>query len=87
MSLEKIANSAVRKLVKSFPGYDFTDEQRDEVARVIASAMRDTVSEAARVHREATVLCCGPEADLAHKIAHEADQQAALLVASLMHQR
>jgi hypothetical protein len=87
MTLKKIADGTVRKLVRSIPGLEFTKTQRAEIARVIESALEDTVAEAAATYQEVAVMCCGPEADLAHKITHEADKRTELLIASLSHQR
>jgi len=68
MALEKIADGTVKRLVRSVPGLEFTETQLDEVRTVIESALQDTMAEAAAAYREVTVMCCGAEADLAHKI-------------------
>jgi len=73
MSLEKIANKTVKKFVRSFPDLEFTDAQREEIVELIQACMRDTVTEAAAVHREVTVRCCASETDLAYRIMQQAD--------------
>jgi hypothetical protein len=45
------------------------------------------MAEAAAAYREVTVMCCGAEADLAHKINHEAERKTELLISQLSHLR
>jgi len=87
MTVEKIAEDAVKRLVKAFPGFEFTEDQMADVGRIIEEAMSHTVGEAATEYRKATVMCCGPESDLAHKIAEETERRTELLVSSLSHLR
>ncbi|MGI9584803.1 MAG: hypothetical protein ACR2N7_04365 [Acidimicrobiia bacterium] len=87
MSLNKIADNTVKQLVRSVPGLEFTEDQQEQVRRLVTEALESTVDESADVYRQATVMCCGPEADLAHKINEEADRRTTLLISSLSHQR
>lgn len=87
MSLDRIADRTVRSLVRSIPGLEFTESQKDEVRRLVLESLTNTVDESAAVYRDATVVCCGPEADLAHKINAEADRRTQLLMSSLSYDR
>ena len=87
MALEKIADGTVKRLVRAVPGLEFTETQLDEVRAAIESALEDTMAEAAAAYREVTVMCCGAEADLAHKINHEAERKTELLISQLSHLR
>lgn len=87
MSLNRIADNTVKKLISSIPGLEFTEDQQDEVRRLVTAALEQTVDQSADVYRKTTVMCCGPEADLAHKINEESERQTRLLISSLSHQR
>jgi hypothetical protein len=87
MSLSRIADKTVRSLVRSIPGLEFTETQQDEVRRLVLEALGNTVDESAAVYRDVTVVCCGPEADLAHKINEEADRRTQLLISTMSHDR
>ncbi len=87
MSLEKIADTTVKKLVREMRNLDFTDEQLGELRNVIEGALADAVDVSAEEFREATMFCCGPERDLAHQISEEADRRTQVLIANLNYQR
>jgi hypothetical protein len=53
----------------------------------VLEALGNTVDESAAVYRDVTVVCCGPEADLAHKINEEADRRTQLLISTMSHDR
>ena len=87
MSLKEISDKTLDALERAFPDYAFSNEQKAAVSEAIEAALAETVDEAARAHRRATVQCCGPEADIAHNINEEARRQTDLLVSKLMNLR
>lgn len=87
MSLKDISAKTLTAVEREFPSYSFSDEQKKAVSEAIEAALAETVDEAARAHRQATVQCCGPEADMAHTINEEAKRQTDLLVSNLMNLR
>jgi hypothetical protein len=87
MSLEKIADTTIKKLVREMKNLDFTDEQLAELRSAIEGALTDAVDVSAVQFREATMFCCGPERDLAHQINEEVDRRTQVLIANLNYQR
>eukprot|EP00494_Astrolonche_serrata_P002466 UN02472 len=69
MSLNQISENAVNAIADALAEAGLSDTQKSEVARIVSNAMRDAAHHCRDVHQEATVQCCGPEADMAHKIA------------------
>lgn len=87
MSLHRIAADAVKKLTKEAGGLEFSDEQLADVQAVIEKALAGAVDVSSRAYQEATVMCCGPDADLAHKINEEAEKRTELLISNLSQDR
>ena len=87
MALEKTAQKADQKIDDTLADYDLSDDQKLEILKIIEKSIIRTVEETAEAHREATVVCCGPEADLAHKIAEEAERKKQALISNLMAMR
>ena len=83
MSLRKIADEALNTIDKTTGG-ELSKSQKQEVLKIIEQALADSAESVSATHREVTVICCGPEADLAHKIAEESDLALAALTANLM---
>ena len=84
MSLDTIANQTLERIDAVLADAELTQDQRDQLARLVHASMRKVADQCCEAHREVTVQCCGPEADLAHKIAQEARQKTDLLVSNLM---
>ena len=84
MALEQTAQKAARKIDEALGDYDLSDEEKAQILKIIEKSMIKTIEEAASQHQEATVICCGPEADLAHKIQEEAERKTKALIANLM---
>lgn len=64
-----------------------SDGERAEVSKIVETALFDIVARTVRGCKSAAVVCCGPEADLAHKIAEEMELKRTALVASLSSMR
>lgn len=83
MSLKQLADQAVVEIDKSLPN-ELSEEQTAAVARIIENTLAEAVSHTSKSCRDAAVICCGPEADMAHKIAEEVKLARKALIANLM---
>lgn len=84
MPLDKTARKAAQKIDNALADYDLSDQQKTEILKIIEKSIIKTVEETTDTHREATVICCGPEADLAHKIQEEVERKKQVLISNLM---
>lgn len=87
MALEKTAQKAVRKIEEVLAEHDLGEDTRRQIMKIVRKSLIKTVEETSETHREATAVCCGPEADLAHKIQEEADRKIAALISNLQAMR
>ena len=62
---------------------DLPADERDAILDIVQRAMLDSASRTHREMKETAVVCCGPEADLAHKIQEQMDKKRGLLIANL----
>ena len=83
MALMKTALKAARNIEEALDDYDLSQEEREAILKIIEKSIRKTVDQAAREHREAIAFCCGPDADMAHKIADEVERRNRALIANL----
>ena len=83
MRLKKLAVETTKTLTNTIEDYDFSEEQTKAIQAIIENSILQAVEQTCIVHKEATVVCCGPEADIAHKIEYEARQKTNLLIANL----
>ncbi len=84
MALSKTAQKAVRKIDKALDQHNLSDQEKSEILKIIGKSLLRTVEETTETHNQATVFCCGPEADLAHKIEEEVERKKQALIANLM---
>jgi acetylornithine deacetylase/succinyl-diaminopimelate desuccinylase-like protein len=84
MSLKQVADETVAEIQRAFPDADLSDETRAKISSIIEKSLARTVEQTSHAHRRATVVCCGPEADLAHKINEEVRRANIALTANLM---
>ncbi len=82
MTLKKLAAETLGALESAIPG-DLSGQQKAELAKIVERTLLKAMEEAAVTHHKATVVCCGHEADLAHKIAEEVDRASIALKANL----
>ena len=84
MALSKTADTrAAKKIDKALSNYDLSADEKAEILRIIGKSLEKTVEETSEQHRSATVACCGPDADLAHKIAAEVELKKQALISNL----
>ncbi len=84
MALIDTAQKAARKIDQALADYDLSEEERAQILKIIENSMVKTIKETSDTHNEAAAICCGPEADLAHKIQEEAERKTQALIANLM---
>jgi CHAT domain-containing protein len=86
VSLDKISEDTVQALEDALSA-DLSADEREKISKILQKALIKSVEQATKSHRAATVVCCGPEADLAHKIAEEMSLANKALIANLMAMR
>ncbi len=84
MALAQTAQEAAQKIEQVLDDYDLSGEEKTQILKIIEKLVIQSIEETASSHHEATVICCGPEADLAHKIQEEAERKTSALIANLM---
>lgn len=83
MSLEKTALQAVREIGEALDDYELSEQQQADILNIIGTTLVRAAEQMSEAHREATVICCGHEADLAHKIEEEVERKKKALIANL----
>ena len=86
MALINLVDNAMIQIGKSV-STPLTDSELTEISKIIESALINAVNQSTKNCTEAAVICCGPEADLAHKIAEEVDRAQHVLITNLMAMR
>ncbi|MEE9314956.1 MAG: hypothetical protein V3V02_09925 [Rhizobiaceae bacterium] len=86
MNLEKLTKRVTKELDKAL-STDIPAAQRKEILDIVKRGMLDSSSRTHRELKETAIVCCGPEADLAHKIQEQMDQKRNILIANLMAMR
>jgi len=81
--LDETAQNAARSIEKTLADHGLSAEQKLEILKIIGDSLIETIETTAATHREVTAICCGPEADLAHKIQEEAERKIGALIANL----
>ena len=83
MKLKTLADNAVTEIDNTLPD-NLTEEQTAAIAKIVENTLVEAVGHTSRSCRDAAVVCCGPEADMAHKIAEEVKLARKALIANLM---
>lgn len=86
MSLKTLADDAVMQISKAIPGR-ISEAETEVISRIVEHTLIKAVNQASENCTSAAVVCCGPEADLAHKIAEEVDRAQYALIANLVSMR
>lgn len=86
MNLEELSNRVARELDKALAD-DLPSVEREEILDIVRRAMLDSAKRTHREMKDTAVVCCGPEADLAHKIQEQMEKKRELLVSNLMAMR
>lgn len=83
MMLSKTAQKAVKKIDKALGKHNLSGQEKAEILQIIGKSLMKTVEETTDTHNQAMMFCCGPEADLAHKIEEEVERKKIALIANL----
>tara|TARA_R110002096_G_scaffold7102_11_gene31550 strand:+ start:232 stop:543 length:312 start_codon:yes stop_codon:yes gene_type:complete len=86
MNLEKLSNRVTQELETAIPA-DLPAADRDAILAIVRQGMLDASKRTHREMKETAVICCGPEADLAHKIQEQMDKKRTVLITNLMAMR
>lgn len=86
MSLKRLADNAVDRINKSIE-QSLSETELETVSKIIQSALIEAVNESTKSCSNAAVVRCGPEADLAHKIAEDVERARYALLANLTSMR
>lgn len=86
MNLEKLSKRVVQELETTLSA-DLPQAERDAIFDVVQRAMLDASDRTHRELKETAIVCCGPEADLVHKINDKMDRKRDMLIANLMAMR
>lgn len=82
MSLHKLADEAVVKINKSLEGR-LSEPEIEQLAKIVQETLVVAVNESTKQFNNAAVVCCGPEADIAHKIAEDVERARFALLANM----
>ena len=86
MSLRKLADETVRKIDSSIAS-QLSEHDISVLTKIVEGALAEAVNASTRSCSNAAVVCCGPEADLAHKIAEDVERARYALLANLASMR
>ena len=82
MSLKTLADQTVGKINAALQT-PLNDAETKAVSRIVEDAFIKAVNESTAKCGDAAVVCCGHEADLAHKIAEDVERARYALLANL----
>jgi len=83
MALDKTAQHAALSIERALSNHNLSDQDKLDILKILESSLIKAADEITDSHKEATVFCCGHEADLAHKIEEEVNRKKALLISNL----
>mgnify|MGYP000636145875 FL=1 len=86
MNLEELSSRVTQELDTALAA-DLPAAEREEILDIVRRAMLDSAKRTHREMKDTAVVCCGPEADLAHKIQEQMEKKRSMLVANLMAMR
>jgi hypothetical protein len=81
MNLEKLTKRVTQELDIALS--DLKVGEKEEIVEIVQRAMSDASSRTHRELKETAIVCCGHEADLAHKIQEQMDKKRDMLIANL----
>lgn len=82
MSLKSLADQTVAKINQALPT-PLNPAETKAISRIVEDAFIKAVNESTAKCGDAAVVRCGPEADLAHKIAEDVERARYALLANL----
>lgn len=82
MDLKKLSERVTRDICGALATPP-SETERSAISRIVDQGLVDASGQTHHSSKEAVVFCCGPEADLAHKIQDQMDRQRDMLIANL----
>ena len=82
MDLAKLSKRVTEELDDALSD-DLPSTEREAILKIVQQAMLDASSRTHREMKDTALVCCGPEADLAHKIQEQMDKKREMLIANL----
>ncbi len=86
MTLRSLADDAVARIGKAVTA-PLTEPETAAISKIIEDTLVGAVGQTTQTCSDAAVVCCGPEADMAHKIAEEVHRARQALIANLSSMR
>ena len=86
MTLKTLADDAVSQIGETVSA-KLSESEAEAISKVVEDTLIKAVNQTTKNCATAAVVCCGPEADLAHKIAEEVDRAQTALIANLLSMR
>jgi signal transduction histidine kinase len=83
MSLKKVADNAYNEIKQVLGDYQLSQSQTEELRSILENSLKQTAEQFRQINSDTVVQCCGPEADLAHKITEKIQQHSDLLISNL----
>ena len=84
MSLKDIVDKSTKKLFDTLTSdYTLSEKEQQKIRAIIENAVIEAIEQTRIVYQKTTTFCCGPEADLAHKIEIESKKKIQMLIANL----
>ena len=82
MDTNKLAEEAVVALDSAI-AKDFSEDEQQRVKEIVHDLLIKAIGQTTESHKSTVVMCCGPEADMAHKLQHEMVKAQDALIANL----
>ena len=83
MSLKTVADSTYNEIKRVLGDHELSQAQMDELRSILENSLKQTTEQFHEINSDTVIQCCGPEADLAHKITSRMKQQSDLLISNL----
>lgn len=84
MSTEHTVEKTTASIVSALSHHELSNEEKEHIKAIISTSLANAVETTSDENLSTAVICCGPEADLAHKIRHEVNLKKKALVANLL---
>ncbi|MGI9317739.1 MAG: hypothetical protein ACR2QW_10430 [bacterium] len=83
MSLKTVADSTLDEIKRVLADSEMSLSQSDEIRSILENSLKQTAEQCCEINSDTVVQCCGPEADLAHKISEEMKLKTDILISNL----
>ena len=83
MSLKTVADNAINDIKRVLGSHELSQSETEEIRSILENSLKQTTAQFHKINNDTVVQCCGPDADLAHKIATEMKQKTDLLISNL----